>query len=197
MSPTVKSRGSGFRNAQRIASMVLVVVVAFVTLVTVTLIVRSRAGRVERARPAIDKADLRIKEAELEEVSGGVRWRLRADQALVFQEEGRTALRGISVKVFDRDRTWTITGDEGDLYQRTSNVEIRQNVVLTSSDGVRLETSVLRWQGAEKRLWTDAPVRMSREGGVADGTALDVRMNDETTTMQGRVHATFTKVRGR
>ncbi len=65
--------------------------------------------------------------------------------------------------------------------------------MLTSSDGLRLETSVLRWQGAEQRLWTDVPVRMSRDGAVIDGTALDVRMGDETTTMTGRVRATFAK----
>jgi hypothetical protein len=86
-------------------------------------------------------------------------------------------------------------GEEGDLFQATKNLEIRKNVVLTSSDGVRLETSVLRWQGAEKRLWTDAPVRLSRGGVVADGSALEVRMSEEYTSMAGRVHSVFTDAR--
>jgi LPS export ABC transporter protein LptC len=193
----VKSGKSGIRDTRRIARAILAVVVLFIVVVAVTLTVRSRATRLEPAGPATVSADLRIKEVELEEESGGVRWRLKAEQALVFDEEGRTALKRISVNVFERDRTWTIVGDEGDLFQRTSNVEIRRNVVLTSSDGLRLETTVLRWQGAEKRLWTDAPVRMSRDGAVADGTALDVRMADETTTMAGRVHAVFAKAPGR
>src|SRR5207245_3512592 len=89
----------------------------------------------------------------------------------------------------------TIVGEEGDLFQATKNLEIRKNVVLTSSDGMRLETSVLRWQGAEKRLWTDAPVRLSRGGAVADGSALEVRMAEEYTTMAGRVHSVFTDAR--
>lgn len=184
------------RDVRRLAGVILAVVALFVVVVTITLVVRSRAARVESAGPMAASADLRIKEAELEEQSGGVRWRLKAEQALVFETEGRTALKRISVRVFERDRTWTIVGDEGDLFQQTSNVEIRRNVVLTASDGFRLETSVLRWQGAEKRLWTDAPVRMSRDGAVIDGTALDVRMGDETTTMAGRVRATFAKAPG-
>jgi lipopolysaccharide export system protein LptA len=110
----------------------------------------------------------------------------------MFDAEGRTALRSIAVDVLDRERSWTIVGEEGDLFQATKNLEIRKNVVLTSSDGVRLETSVLRWQGAEKRLWTDAPVRISRGGTVADGSALEVRMAEEYTTLAGRVHAVFT-----
>jgi len=189
----MKSRKSGVWDVQRLAGAILAVVALFVVVVAGTLIVKSRAVRVESPGPAASGADFRIKEAEVEEESGGVRWRLRAEQALVFEEERRTSLRRISVKVFERDRSWTIVGDEGDLFQQTSNVEIRQNVVLTSSDGFRLETSVLRWEGAERRLWTDAPVRMSRDGAVIDGAALEVRIGDETTTMTGRVHATFTR----
>src|SRR2546427_11236280 len=82
-----------------------------------------------------------------------------------------------------------MVGEEGDLFHQTGNVEIRQNVVLTSSDGLRLETSVLQWQGAEQRLWTDAPVRLSRDGAVGGGTALDVRMRNDTGTGAGRVRA--------
>jgi len=111
----------------------------------------------------------------------------------VFEPQGRTALRKIAVNVFERDRSWTMVGEEGDLFQATGNVEIRRNVVLTSSDGMRLETSVLRWQGAERRLWTDAPVRLSDGGTVVDGTALDVRLGGETATVAGRVRATFAR----
>ena len=188
----MKSRKSGSRNVRRLAGAILAVVALFVAAVGVTLVVKSRMARVESMGPATASADLRIKEAQIEEVTGGVRWRLKAEQALMFDAEGRTALRTIAVDVLDRERSWTIVGEEGDLFQATKNLEIRKNVVLTSSDGVRLETSVLRWQGAEKRLWTDAPVRISRGGTVADGSALEVRMAEEYTTLAGRVHAVFT-----
>ena len=179
-------------DPRRLAGLILVVVAVFVVAVAGTLVAKSRTARVEATGGATSSADLRIKEVELEEVSGGVRWRLRAEQALVFEPEGRTALRKIAVDVFERERSWTMVGEEGDLFHQTGNVEIRQNVVLTSSDGLRLETSVLQWQGAEQRLWTDAPVRLSRDGAVVSGTALDVRMRNDTTTVAGRVRATFT-----
>ena len=177
----------------RLATGILGIVGAFVLLVACTLIAKSRTAPMESVEPAASSADLRIKEAQIEEVTAGVRWRLKAEQALIFDSEGRTALRTIAVDVFERDRSWTIVGEEGDLFQATKNLEIRKNVVLTSSDGVRLETSVLRWQGAEKRLWTDEPVRISRGGAVADGSSLDVRMGEEYTILGGRVHAVFTE----
>jgi LPS export ABC transporter protein LptC len=178
-----------------VAAAILGMVVVFVLAVAGTLIAKSRTPPTETNGPAASSADLRIKEAQIEEVTAGVRWKLKAEQALIFDTEGRTALRSIAVDVFERDRSWTIVGDEGDLYQATKNLEIRKNVVLTSSDGFRLETNVLRWQGAEKRLWTDEPVRLSRGGAVADGSALEVRMSEEYTTLAGRVHAVFTEGR--
>ena len=183
------------KSAKRAARAILGIVAAFVLVVAGTLVVKSRLARVEPTGPEVTRADLRIKEAEIEEVTQGVRWRLKAEQALLYEGEGRTHLRKVSVNVFERDRAWTIVGDEGDLYEASRNVEIRSNVVLTSSDGMRLETSVLRWQGQERRIWTDVPVRLSREGAVVNGTSLEVRMGDEVTTLQGRVRATFTRGR--
>lgn len=176
---------------QRLASRILIVVGIFVLAVTGMLIVRSRAVRVEPVEPTTTKADLSIKEVQLEEQSGGVRWQLKADQALVFESEGRTWLRKVDLRVDERDRSWTVVGEEGDLFRESKNLEVRRNVVVTSNDGLRLETSVLRWHGADRRLWTDAPVRIVRNGAVIEGSALDVAMAEEAATIRGRVRARF------
>ena len=63
--------------------------------------------------------------------------------------------------------------------------------MLTSSDGLRLETDVLRWRNADKRVWTDAPVTIRHPSGVIKGSGLDVRVAEETTTVGGRVRAVF------
>ncbi|MBI4637336.1 MAG: LPS export ABC transporter periplasmic protein LptC [Candidatus Rokubacteria bacterium] len=170
----------------------LALVLLFVVAVGITLVQRSRTAPLESPGPTPSTADLRLKGVEIEEESGRVRWRLTAEQALIFEQEGRTNLRKIAVKVDEPDRSWTIVGEEGDLYQQTKNLEVRRNVILTSSDGLRLETTVLRWHGEERRLWTDAPVRLSRQRTVIHGTALDVRMGEETTMVTGPVRATFT-----
>ena len=176
---------------RRLASRILIVVGVFVLVVAGMLISRSRAVRVESVEPNPSKADLSIKEVQLEEESGGVRWQLKADLALVFEGEGRTWLRKVDLKVDERDRSWTVVGEEGDLYRASKNLEVRRNVVLTSNDGLRLETTVLRWHGTDRRLWTDAPVRITRSGAVIEGSALDVKMAEEAATVGGRVRATF------
>ena len=177
-----------------LARAILIVVAAFVFAVGTTLVVRSWTARVESAGPEASSADLRIKEVDLEEVTKGVRWQLRAEQALMYEQAGMTNLRNLTVRVFQKDRSWTILGEEGDLDQNTKNVEVRKNVVITSSDGLRMDTSVIRWDATAQRLWTDAPVTLSRDGSVIQGTAFELTTEDEVATVAGRVRATFATV---
>jgi LPS export ABC transporter protein LptC len=180
-------------HTSNLSRAILVVVAAFVIAVVATLVVRTRTARVESTGPATSTADLRVKDVDLEEVTKGVRWQLRAEQALMYEREGRTSLRNLTVKVFDKDRSWTILGEEGDLDQKTKNVEIRKNVVITSSDGMRMDTNVIRWDADAQRLWTDEPVTLSRPGTVVRGTAFALTTEDETATIGGRVRATFAR----
>jgi LPS export ABC transporter protein LptC len=180
-------------QVDRLARRILAAVVLFVLMVAGILVTRSRTVQTEPVGPPPSPADLNVKEVQLrEESAGGGRWHLSADQASVFSAEGRTAFRNVQVQVWDRQRAWTIVGEEGDFFKSTGSVEVRRSVVVVSDDGLRLETSVLRWDGAQRRLWTDAPVRIYRPGAVIDGRALDVRMAEEVTTVQGPVRATFT-----
>ena len=112
------------------AAAILGMVFVFILAVAGTLIAKSRMPPAETAGSVASSADLRIKEAQIEEVTGGVRWRLKAEQALIFEAEGRTALRAIAVDVFERDRSWTIVGEEGDLFQATKNLEIATSRVV-------------------------------------------------------------------
>ena len=184
----------------RLACGALVIVALFVGLVVATLVTRSRTTPVESAPSKASRADLQIKQAEIEEQSGNVRWQLRAETALVFEGERRTALRKITVVVHDKERSWNITADEGDVREtspQVRTVEVRKNVVVISSEGYRLETSVLRWTSHDGRIWADAPVRLVRDRAVVEGTGFELRTSDEATTVQGRVHALFAVGRAR
>jgi LPS export ABC transporter protein LptC len=84
-----------------------------------------------------------------------------------------------------------VTGDEGEMAQESKDVELRGNVVLISSDGLRLETTLLRWDANAKRAWTDSPVTLFQKGAVVHGTGLDARVGDKNTEIKGRIRATF------
>jgi lipopolysaccharide export system protein LptC len=167
--------------------MLLAVAGIFIVLVAGTLMMRSRATRAMPEEPAHSRADYRIKDVRLQEEGGKVRWQLVADLAEIFDSEGHTRLTKPVVEIKETHRSWVVRGDAGEVHQRTKDVEIRDNVVVVSDDGFTLETSVLRWDGQARRLWTDAPVRLSRQGLVVQGTGLEVEMDQEYARIKGRL----------
>jgi LPS export ABC transporter protein LptC len=178
---------------RRLAHAILAVVIVFVLVVAATLYARTRTREVESVGPNPVKADLNVKEVKIEEESGKVRWRLTAEQALIYDEKdaGRTELRRVNVEVDEPDRRWRIVGDEGQYLAKEKKIELRGNVVVTSSDGLRLETEILRWNGEERRLTSDTPVLLSGRTGVVRGRTLEVAMESDATTIGGRVRARF------
>lgn len=177
----------------RIAAGIAVGIVLFVTIVVGVLIVKGRHSPVPREVAISSEADQALKEVHLQEDSknGGYRWSLDAERAESLPDSGKTSLWKVTVGVQDTDRTWKVTSEEGDLIKDTKDVELRGNVVLISSEGLRVETSVLRWNNAEGRAWTDQPVTIFKGGGVVTGFGLDARPSDEIAFVRGRVKATF------
>ena len=176
---------------------IFIAVGLFVMIVTGYLITKSRGGRPEPIGLPTTKADYRVKEIHLrEEAHGGVRWQLDADHAETFEQQGKTILKKVRIGIEEPGRTWTVTGNEGEMVQESKDVELRGSVVIVSSDGLRLETTRLYWAGSDQRAWTDEPVTLYRSGAVVKGQGLEARVDQQTTKIKGRVHAVFTPKAG-
>ncbi len=177
----------------RIAAGLTLGVILFVTVVVGVLIVRGHRASAPRQEVASSQADQEIKEIHIQEDAkgGAYRWSLDAERAESFPGTGKTLLRKVTIGVEESGRRWKVTSDEGELAQETRDVELRGKVVLVSSEGLRVETTVLRWSNAEGRAWTDQPVTIYRGGVVVKGTGLETRPDEEITLVRGRVTATF------
>ena len=179
-------------HTQRISRIIFVSVTLFVVVIVGVLVLRGRGAQSLPAEPVDTKADYRIKEVNLqEEMKDGVRWQLQADQAESFQQAGKTILRKVRIEIHEPDRSWTVTGDEGEMVEASKDVELKGHVILISSDGMRLETTRLRWDADTKRAWTDEPVTVYQRGAVVKGQGLDARVGDRNTQIRGRIRATF------
>ena len=182
---------------------ILTLVVVFLSVVVGVLIHRARTPRAIPTEPAATNADYRLKQVRLQETGrDGSRWQLDAEYSETFEEQNKTTMKKVTVKVDQpskgdqASRSWTVTGDEGDLNQETKNVELRGNVVLISSDGLRLETDRLRWDAEAQRAWTEDPVVIYRAGAVVRGTGFESKVAEEISSIKGRVRATFKKGTG-
>ena len=177
----------------RAAAGITLGVILFVTVVIGVLIVKGHRSSAPREELVSTQADQEIREIHLQEDAkgGGYRWRLDAERAETFPGTGKTLLRKVTIGVEEPGRTWKVTSDEGDLIQDTRDVELRGNVVLVSSEGLRVETTVLKWMNADGKVWTEQPVTIYRSGGVVKGTGLDAMPSQEIAIVRGRVQATF------
>ena len=137
---------------------ILTLVVVFLSVVVGVLVHRARIPRKLPTEPAATNADYRLKQVHLQEQGrDGSRWQLDAEYSETFEDLNKTTMRKVTIKVDQpskgeqASRSWTVTGNEGDLNQDTKDVELRGNVVLVSSDGLRLETDRLRWDAERQR----------------------------------------------
>ena len=180
-------------HMDRAATGIALGVILFVTVVIGVLIVKGHRASAPRQEVVSSQADQEIKEIHIQEDArgGSYRWTLDAEQAESFPGTGKTVLRKVTIGVDEPGRRWKVTSDEGDLVQDTRDVELRGKVVLVSSEGLRVETTVLRWNNAEGKAWTDRPVTIYKGDGVVRGTGFEVRPSEEITLVHGRVTATF------
>jgi len=177
----------------RAAAGIALGVILFVTVVIGVLIVKGHRASAPREEVVSSQADQQIRHIHIQEDAkgGGYRWSLDAERAESFPGTGKTLLRKVTIGVEEPGRRWKVTSDEGDLVQDTRDVELRGNVVLVSSEGMRIETTVLRWANAEGRVWTEQPVTIYRSGGMVKGTGFEARPSQEATLIRGPVTATF------
>ncbi len=182
---------------------ILSLVVVFLSVVVGVLVHRARTPRAIPTEPAATNADYRLKQVRLQETGrDGSRWQLDAEYSETFEERNTTSMKKVTIKVDQAAksatsaRSWTVTGDEGDLNQETKDVELRGNVVLISSDGLRLETDRLRWDAEGQRAWTEDPVVIYRSGAVVRGIGFESKVAEEVSSIKGRVRATFKKGTG-
>jgi len=177
---------------------ILSCVVLFLAVVVGLLLVKSRGPRTVPPEPVQTRADYRIKEVHLqEEGRGSTRWQLDAEYGEVFEEQGKTVMRKVIVRVEQPARVWTVSADEGDMLRDSKDVDLRGNVVLVTSDGLRLETAHLAWAAKEQRAWSDHPVTIYRGGVVVRGQGFESRVDEQATLVKGRVRAVVTPGAGR
>ena len=180
-------------HMDKLAAGITLGVIVFVAVVVAVLVARGHRAPPPPEEIASSQADQEIKEIHIQEDGklGAYRWSLDAERAESFPGTGKTLLRRVTIGVEEPTRRWKVTSDEGDLIQETRDVELRGNVVLVSSEGLRVETTVLRWANADGRAWTEQPVTIYRSGGVVRGSGLEARPSQEITLVHGRVSATF------
>lgn len=102
----------------------------------------------------------------------GIRkWTLIGNEATFLKD--RVEVQQPKVQVFqDGKLAITLTGERGEILQRSNNVKLFDNVVGVSSDG-KLYTSELHWRAWDERLYAPHKSRIARGNSTLLGTELE------------------------
>lgn len=133
---------------------------AFGSIVVVSACRKNDATTVAKVVTTADSADqVMFKPITVLTDRGVQRAELTADTSYVFDENTRYELRVVSTVFFNRqgERDGTLTSKRGTYNLRANVMEARDNVVITSTDGKRLSSPMVRFEQYRNMIVSDSP----------------------------------------
>ena len=140
---------------------------------------RKRAEEKEKLPEVTTRgADTRLERIHLvEDKHGKKTWELEAKSIQQHQDQNLMILEDIKVIYYAKDgRLFTITGQQGKVYQDSKDIELNGDVVVTSSDGYRMRTQSVAYRNREKTASTEDPVELEGDQIQMTGKGMIVDM---------------------
>jgi len=130
-------------------------------------------GREEEvARSTADLPDQEVTEFSLTEtVRGEKSWTLFADRAEIYDAEGYSKVYDVRIQFFgpEGEVRSVLTARRGRVADKTKDLEAFGEVLVETSEGVRLETDSLKWDNRAGRITSDDFVTVTRDEEVLTG----------------------------
>jgi LPS export ABC transporter protein LptC len=141
--------------------------------------------------------DLQIKDFVYTEVGeGNSKWEVKAKSAQYNKKQNLAVFEHVQISLTTADKkVYQMSGEKGQMLTDKKNVEIRNNVVITSDSGDRFTTDYLKYSDAEKKFYTDAPVVMENARMKLTGKGLILFINKGELKLLSSVKAEIKSVK--
>jgi LPS export ABC transporter protein LptC len=117
---------------------------------------------------------------------------LRAKSGQHYLQDDYSTLNDLTVTFYAEDgRIITLKGDKGSMKAR-QEIKVWGDVVVTSSDGYRVATNSLRYDGAKQQITTEDPVMLEGKGVVVRGVGLVVDLKTKKISILREVQTVIT-----
>lgn len=139
--------------------------------------------------------DLSLREVHYTETREGVRrWTLIADSAAHSAGAGVTHIENVRMTFYDVQGAGDLTLDarEGTLMTETRQVEVSGDVVVRSPRGYTLYTDRLHYTESDRRIRTEAPVRIVSQAMEMNGRGMELDVEKQTFVLLAGVKARWT-----
>jgi LPS export ABC transporter protein LptC len=116
---------------------------------------------------------------------------MTAGSAATYRDRGVIIAKDVALDFFDEEgEVYShLTAREGEIESATNNMVARGNVVVTTTNGTRIETEVLKYINDPRKIVSDELVTVSRAGDVLSGIGFESDPSLEHFEFRQRVRA--------
>jgi len=169
----------------KVAILIFMVLIGGFVLINLWLNLQERKGEEEKAEPpeiSHDRADMHMEKIRLvEDKQGRKTWELEAKTIQQYQDENVMVLEEVKVTFYGKDgRSFVLSGKQGKVYQNSKDIELKGDVLLTSSDGYWLKTQSVAYHHQKKKATTSDSVEIEGEQIRLEGKGMEVDMEAQT-----------------
>ena len=119
-----------------------------------------------------------------------------AKHLAVYERLDLKKARGVRVDFYDQEgnHTSVLVADSGLIQEKRQNLEALGNVVVTTEEGIKLETSSLRWDPQKRKIVTDDFVKITKKKDVVTGYGLEADEALKHLVIKKRVKGKITEI---
>ena len=172
-----------------IISSIIVVLIAI--LITAVVIIKIKVYKPMNLLKALPDVDLKIKGFNYTEVGeANAKWEVKADIATYDKKQNLAVFDRVQIKLTTSDgKVFDMSADKGRMFTDKKNIEIENNVVITSDTGDKFSTDHLSYNDAEKKFYTEAPIIMENKRMIITGKGLSFFINKGELNIPSTVKA--------
>ncbi len=166
-----------------VVSVLLVIVVAFIGMNSLN------PKNLLKVMP--EQVDLEIQGFVFTEVGeSGSRWEVKAEKATYERKENLAVFDQVRIKLDTAEgKVYNMTADKGRMETEKKDIEIKGNVIITSSEGEKFTTDYLNYSDEGKKFYTDAPVTMESDRIIIKGKGLTLFIKSGKLNLNSMVKA--------
>lgn len=100
---------------------------------------------------------------------------IKANYLIKYEKRDVTLARVIQADFFDKEgnHTSVLTADSGFIHEQRQDMEVQGNVLVITDDGLKLETTSLRWDPKINKIVTEAFVKITKKNDIITGYGLE------------------------
>ncbi len=100
---------------------------------------------------------------------------IKASTLVKYEKKDLTLARVIQADFFDKEgkHTSVLTADSGFIHEQRQDMEVLGRVLVITDDGLRLETTSLRWDPKINKVVTDDFVKITKKNDIITGYGLE------------------------